>query len=124
MRYLTDRKRAMGKGASHTGTKTHHFMQLSAVGLAFMVPTFIYIFGSTLGQGHAAVLAVFGRPLPAILTGLVIFVAMRHFVGGAHSVLADYAKGTANKLLNILVLFISYTVTAVGFYALIRIVAL
>ena len=125
MRYLTDRKRAEGKGAAHAGgTATHHYMQLSAVGLAFMVPTFLYIFGHTLGQGHEVVIATFSRPFPAILTGLVIFIAMRHFSKGAKSVVDDYTKGTAHKTLSILILFISYTVTAIGLYALARIVAL
>jgi len=123
MRYLTDRKRAEGKGAAHGGTATHHYLQLSAVGLAFMVPVFVYIFGRTLGQGHEAVIATFSRPFPAMLTGLVIFVGMRHFAKGAQSVIDDYTKGTAHKTLSILLLFISYTVTAIGLYALVRIAA-
>ncbi|MDZ4135834.1 MAG: succinate dehydrogenase, partial [Paracoccaceae bacterium] len=45
MRYLTDRKRAVGKGSAHSGTAHHWYMTVSAVGLAFMVPTWIYIFG-------------------------------------------------------------------------------
>jgi hypothetical protein len=45
MRYLTARKRAEGKGAAHTGTHHHWSMTLSAVGLAFMVPVWLYIFG-------------------------------------------------------------------------------
>ena len=79
MRYLTARKRAEGKGASGTGTEHHWFMQVSAVGLAFMIPVWVYIFGSTLGKPHAEVVATFARPFPAILTGLVLFVGMRHF---------------------------------------------
>ncbi|HEX9856875.1 MAG TPA: succinate dehydrogenase, hydrophobic membrane anchor protein [Paracoccaceae bacterium] len=121
MRYLTDRKRAEGKGASHTGTEHHWYMQASAVGLAFMVPTFLYIFGRALGQGHEAVLAIFARPFPAILTGLVIFVGMRHFAKGATMMIEDYARGTARKLAVILVLSLSYAVTAVGLYALAKI---
>lgn len=121
MRYLTDRKRAEGKGASHSGTEHHWYMQASAVGLAFMVPTFLYIFGRALGQGHEAVLATFSRPFPAILTGLVIFVGMRHFAKGATMMIEDYARGTARKLAVILVISISYAVTAVGLYALAKI---
>lgn len=121
MRYLTDRKRAEGKGSGHTGTEHHWYMQVSAVGLAFMVPTFIYIFGSALGQGHDAVLATFARPFPAILTALVIFVGMRHFAKGATMMIEDYARGTARKLLIILVISLSYAVTATGLYALVRI---
>ena len=121
MRYLTDRKRAVGKGASHTGTAHHWSMQLSAVGLAFLVPSWIYVFASTLGKGHEAVLAVFAQPFPAILTGLVIFVGMRHFAKGASMMIEDYAKGTARKMLIIFVVSLSYVITATGLFALVKI---
>jgi succinate dehydrogenase / fumarate reductase, membrane anchor subunit len=121
MRYLTDRKRAVGKGASGTGTEHHWYMQVSAVGLAFLVPTFLFIFGRALGQGHDAVLAIFSRPVPAILTGLVLFVGMRHFAKGATMMIEDYARGSAKKLAVILVISLSYGITAVGLYALARI---
>ena len=39
MRYLTARKRAEGKGASGTGTEHHWSMTVTAVVLAFMVPS-------------------------------------------------------------------------------------
>ena len=48
MRYLTDRKRAVGKGASRTGTEHHWYMQASAVGLVFLVPVFVYCIGRAL----------------------------------------------------------------------------
>ena len=121
MRYLTDRKRAIGKGASHTGTEHHWYMTVSSVGLAFMVPTWIFIFGRALGQSHEVVLATFARPFPALLTALVIFIGMRHFAKGASMMIEDYSRGSARKLLIILVISISYAVTAVGLYALARI---
>ena len=121
MRYLTDRKRAVGKGPSHTGTAHHWSMQLSAVGLAFLVPSWIYVFGRTLGKGHDAVLATFSQPFPAILTGLVIFVGMRHFAKGASMMIEDYAKGTARKMLIIFVISLSYVITATGLFALVKI---
>ncbi len=121
MRYLTDRKRAMGKGSTRSGTEHHWFMTVSAVGLAFMVPTWIYIFGSTLGGTREQVLAVFSQPFPAILTGLVIFVGMRHFAKGATMMIEDYAKGSARKALVIFAISLSYAITATGLFALIRI---
>ena len=47
-------------------------MQVSAVGLAFIVPAFIFLFGSALGGGYEEVTATFSRPFPAILTALVL----------------------------------------------------
>lgn len=95
MRYLTDRKRAEGKGAAHSGAEHHWSMTLSAVGLAFLVPTWLYIFGSTLGGPRAEVLATFSHPFPAILTALVLAIGMRHFAMGATTMIEDYARGTA-----------------------------
>ncbi len=120
MRYLTDRKRAVGKGAAHTGTEHHWHMTVSAVGLAFLVPAFLFIFGRALGQGHDEVVATFSRPFPAILTGLVLFVGMRHFAKGATTMIEDYARGTTRKMLIIFVTSLSYFVIATGFFALVK----
>lgn len=121
MRYLTDRKRAVGKGAGHSGTEHHWYMQVSAVALAFLLPVWVYIFGSALGQGHEAVMATFARPFPAIVTGLVLFVSMRHFAKGAQMMIEDYAHGSTKKGLIMLAISISYAVIAVGIYALAKI---
>jgi succinate dehydrogenase / fumarate reductase membrane anchor subunit len=121
MRYLTDRKRAEGKGAAHHGTETHRHMTLTAIGLAFLVPAFLYVFGHTLGQDHAGVVATFSRPFPAILTGLVFLVAMRHFPHGAGSVITDYSKGRVRRALLVFVISLSYLITATVLYALVRI---
>ncbi|WP_372838391.1 succinate dehydrogenase, hydrophobic membrane anchor protein [Phaeovulum sp.] len=121
MRYLTDRKRAEGKGPAHHGTDTHKHMTLTATGLAFLMPVFLYIFGHALGQDHAGVVATFSRPIPAIVTGLVFFIAMMHFPHGAGSVLIDYTKGRTRRYLTIFVVSLSYLITATVLYALIRI---
>lgn len=121
MRYLTDRKRAVGKGASGTGTEHHWAMQVSAVGLALLVPVFLYIFGSALGGTREEVLATFSRPFPAIITGLVLVVGMRHFARGAEMMLQDYVRGTRLKALLIGVQVLSYSIAATGLYALVKI---
>jgi succinate dehydrogenase / fumarate reductase membrane anchor subunit len=121
MRYITDRKRAEGRGAAHSGTEHHWYMQASAVGLAFMVPVWLYIVGSTLGGSRAEVLEVFARPFPAILTGLILVVGMRHFAKGAQMMIEDYARGTTRKALIILAFSLSYLVTATGLFALVKI---
>ena len=121
MRYLTDRKRALAHGAGHAGTEHHWYMQVSAVALAFLLPVWVFLFGRALGQGHEAVLATFARPFPAIVTGLVLFVSMRHFAKGAQMMIEDYARGTTKKALVIAAISLSYVVMATGFYALVRI---
>ena len=118
MRYLTDRKRAEGKGASGSGTEHFWWMTMSSVALAFLVPTFVFVFGSAIGGTQQEVIAHFSRPFPAILTGLVTLVGMRHFAKGAQVMLEDYTAGTLRKGLVILVYSLSYVVTAMVLYAL------
>jgi succinate dehydrogenase / fumarate reductase membrane anchor subunit len=120
MRYLTARKRVSGKGASHTGTEHHWSMTLSSVALACMIPLWIYIFGSALGEDRASVIATFSSPIPAILTALVLIVGMRHFAMGATMAIEDYSQGTTRKMLVIFVISLSTVIAASGLYALIR----
>lgn len=121
MRYLTARKRAEGKGASGTGTEHHWSMTLSAVALAFMVPTWLYIFGSALGGTQDEVVATFARPFPAILTALVLVVGMRHFAMGATMMIEDYARASARKIFIIFAYSLSAVIVASGLFALLKI---
>jgi succinate dehydrogenase / fumarate reductase, membrane anchor subunit len=121
MRYLTARKRAEGRGAAGTGTEHHWAMTVSAVGLALLVPVWLYIFGSALGGTRDEVLETFSRPFPAILTALVLVVGMRHFAMGATMMIEDYAHGTMRKLLIIGAVSLSWAIAATGLFALVRI---
>lgn len=121
MRYLTDRKRATGAGASRTGTAHHWSMTLSSVALAFLVPGWVYLFGATLGQGRAEVLATFSRPFPAILTALVLVVGMRHFAKGATVMIEDYLHGSARKIAVIFVISLAAVTAATGLFAIAKI---
>ena len=121
MRYLTDRKRAVGKGSAHSGTTHHWAMTVSSVALACMVPTWLYIFGHAVGGSRAEVLATFARPFPAILTALGLVVAMRHFAKGSTTMIEDYARGTSRKLGLIFIYSLSAVIAVAGLYALIKI---
>ena len=121
MRYLTDRKRAEGRGASHGGTAHHWSMQMSAVALACLVPVWLYVFGHALGGTRPQVLATFARPFPAIVTGLVLVIAMRHFAKGATMMLQDYTRGSLLKLGVMFVTSLAGVIAATGLFALIKI---
>ncbi|MFN3642826.1 MAG: succinate dehydrogenase, hydrophobic membrane anchor protein [Gemmobacter sp.] len=121
MRYITDYKRAVGRGAARAGTEHHWAMQVSAVGLAILIPVFVYIFGSALGQGHAEVVALFSRPFPAVVTALTLVVGLHHFRKGAQTMIEDYARGTAKKAFIMLTIVVSYGAMATGLVALARI---
>ncbi len=121
MRYLTDRKRAIGKGSAHAGAHHHWAMTVSSVALLFMVPVWIFIFGRALGGSRADVVNAFGHPFTAILTALILIVGMRHFAMGATTMIEDYARGTTRRLLIILVNALSAVIAATGLFALVRI---
>ena len=121
MRYLTDRKRAVGLGSAKDGV--HHFwaMKLSSVALLILVPLFIFTFGPMLGEPHDAVLAYFARPFPAIVAALTIVVGFKHFRDGAQVMIEDYVHGTMEKITIILITCLSYGAMATGLFAIAKI---
>ncbi|MCB2095186.1 MAG: succinate dehydrogenase, hydrophobic membrane anchor protein [Rhodobacteraceae bacterium] len=120
MRFLTDRKRAEGLGPARAGTEHHWHMQVSAVGLAIMVPLFIFTFGSIIGGSHDEVTAYFARPFPAIVAALTIVVGFVHFKNGAQMMIEDYTKGLWRKALIISAACLSYAAIATGLFALVK----
>lgn len=120
MRYLTDRKRAMGLGSAKTGTEHHWHMQVSAVGLAILVPLFLFTFGCILGSSYEEVTAYYARPFPAIVAALTIVVGFVHFKNGATGMIEDYAQGLMRKALIIGVTCLSYGAIATGLFALVK----
>lgn len=117
MRYLTDRKRATGLGSAHSGV--HHFweMKVSSVALLFLVPLFLFTFGSILGSSYDEVLAYYARPFPALVAALTMVVGFRHFASGAQVMIEDYIHGTAQKVTIILVTCLSYALMGAGLFA-------
>lgn len=118
MRYLTPRKSAEGQGSARTGTYDHWFMTMSSVALLFLVPCFLIIFGRALGRSQAGVVEMFSQPFPAIVTGLLAIIGMRHFAKGAQMMIEDYTHGTTRKLAVIAAHCIAYAVMFTVLYAL------
>lgn len=121
MRYLTDRKRAVGLGSAKSGV--HHFwaMKLSSAGLLVLVPLFIFTFGPMLGAPHAEVVAYFAQPFPALVAALTIIVGFKHFRDGAQIMLEDYVHGTAQKICIMALTLLSYGAMAAGLFAIAKI---
>lgn len=121
MRYLTDRKRAQGLGSSGQGTQHHWNMLVSSILLVILVPLFIFTFGAGYGGTHEEVLAYFGRPIPAIITGLSLIVIINHVKNEAHEAIEDYMHGVAERLAIVLSSAFAYTLIAAGLFALAKI---
>ena len=82
------------------------------------MPVCVISFGRALVGTDSEVWEFFSRPLVAILTGLAIFVGMRHVAKGAQMMIEDYAHGTMRKALIIAAYSLSYVITAMGLFAL------
>ena len=120
MRYLTDRKRAVGMGSARKGTHHCWSMKVSSVALLLLTPFFIFTIGPLLGASHEKVLADFARPFPALVTGLMLIVGFTHFRNGVQVMIEDYVHGTMQTVLIIAMICLSYAAAATGLYALAR----
>jgi succinate dehydrogenase / fumarate reductase membrane anchor subunit len=121
MAFLTDRKRAIGMGAAKSGTEHHWQMIVTSVALLFLVPVFIFQFGSTLGKPYEEVIAYYSRPVPAGIAMLTLLVGFFHFAKGVQTLIEDYVHGTARTLAIIAMICLSYGAAGLGVFALIRI---
>ncbi|MEQ8257282.1 MAG: succinate dehydrogenase, hydrophobic membrane anchor protein [Roseovarius confluentis] len=120
MRYLTDRKRAVGLGSAKTGV--HHFwaMKVQSVALLILIPLFVFTFGGILGSSFEEVTAYYARPFPSIVAALTLVVGFKHFADGCQVLIEDYVHGTAQKVTIILVTCLSYGAMATGLFAIAR----
>ena len=121
MAYLTDRKRAVGLGSAKTGTDHHWQMIVTSCALLGLIPLFLFTFGHIVGAPYAEVVAYYSRPFPAIIAGLTFLVGAIHFKSGAQVLIEDYVHGFARKAAIIFVICLSYTLAAIGLFAIARI---
>lgn len=120
MRYLTDRKRAQGLGSGRAGTHHHWQMMVRSAVLVVLVPVFVFTFGFGFGGSYEEVLAYFARPVPAIVTGLMIVVGILHFLAECQEAIEDYVHGVRGKLTMVAVSALAYTLIAAGLFALVK----
>ncbi len=120
MRYLTDRKRAQGMGSGRQGTHHHWQMIVTSTLLVVLVPLFVITFGLGLGGTYEEVLAYFGRPIPALITGLSLTVGIIHLLSEVQAAIEDYVHGVAGKLTYIAAAAFAYTLIAAALYALVK----
>lgn len=120
MRYLTDRKRAVGLGSAKSGTEHFWNMQLSSAALLILVPLFVFVIGPILGAPYEEAVAYLARPFPAIVAALTLIVGLVHFRMGAQVLIEDYSDGLTRKILILFVICLSYGTLATGLFALVR----
>ncbi|MEL6620443.1 MAG: succinate dehydrogenase, hydrophobic membrane anchor protein [Pseudomonadota bacterium] len=121
MRYLTDRKRAVGMGSAKTGTDHFWRVKVQSFALLILIPLFVFTFGPMIGESHAEVVAYFSRPFPAIVAALTMVVTFMHFKDGVQVLIEDYVHGTAQKVAILAMICVSYAAAATGLFAIARI---
>ncbi|MCH2163174.1 MAG: succinate dehydrogenase, hydrophobic membrane anchor protein [Marinovum sp.] len=120
MRYLTDRKRALGHGSGRAGTHHHWQMVGSSIALLPMIPLFVFVFGAGFGGSYEEVVAYFSQPIPAITVGLSLTVIVLHLTHEAKAAVEDYMHGAVQKLTLLGLGAFAYTLIAIGLFALAR----
>jgi succinate dehydrogenase / fumarate reductase membrane anchor subunit len=120
MRYLTDRKRAIGLGSAKSGTEHFWRVKVQSLALLILIPLFVFTFGPILGAPYEEVTAYFSRPGPALIAALTIVVSMIHFKDGAQVLIEDYVHGTAQKVTILAMICLSYAIAATGLFAIAR----
>ena len=120
MRYLTDRKRVTGLGASRAGTQHHWQMLVSSILLMGAIPVVVITFAAVLGGNHAEVLAFYNRPLIALVTMLSLTAVIWHVMQESIEAIEDYVHGTKGKLSQIAVRVFGYGLSAAAVLAVLR----
>lgn len=120
MRYLTDRKRAVGSGSGSEGTQHHWKMMVSSICLAVIAPFFIFTFGAGLGGTYEEVLAYFSRPFVVLVMALGLLVGLNHFTMEIDEAVEDYVHGVAGKLTLVAVSAAKYVLMVVALFALLK----
>lgn len=102
MSFKTPRQYATGLGSGKSGT--HHWwsMRVSSVALVPLALLFVFPFAGALGEGHEAVLALYGNPFHAIVAGLFIAVSCHHLMQGIQTVIEDYIHAPGPRTIMLL----------------------
>ena len=97
----------------------HHFeMKITSIALFFLIPSFIFTFGSVVGEDHDTVIEYLSMPFPALIVALTLIIGLQHFQSGAQTLIEDYIRGLGFKVALIFVKVLSYALMAVGLYSI------
>ena len=55
MKFVTDRKRALGMGSAKSGTAHFWEMKMTSFALLILMPIFVFTFGFVVGEPHSVV---------------------------------------------------------------------
>ncbi|MGR3491971.1 MAG: succinate dehydrogenase, hydrophobic membrane anchor protein [Shimia sp.] len=119
-RYITDRKRAVGLGASHAGTEHHWKMVMSSMAIVLAAPIFMITFALGYQGGAEGIAAYFGQPIIAIIMAVTGLVILRHVMFEAIEAIEDYIHGAPGQLATVGVTWLTYILGGVWVFSLAR----
>ncbi|MFD1911765.1 succinate dehydrogenase, hydrophobic membrane anchor protein [Halodurantibacterium flavum] len=90
MAYKTDYARVHGLGSAHEGVGHWWVQRLTSVALIPLTLLFLFPFARALGQGHEAVLALYGNWWHALVAVAFLIVGFHHLMSGLQVVIEDY----------------------------------
>ena len=99
----------------------HFAMKLTSIALFFLIPAFIFTFGSIIGEDHEAVVEYLSKPLPALIVALTLIIGLQHFQSGAQTLIEDYIRGSRYMVALIFAKVVSYFLMVVGVYSIAKI---
>jgi succinate dehydrogenase / fumarate reductase membrane anchor subunit len=99
----------------------HFAMKLTSIALFFLIPAFIFTFGSIIGEDHEAVVEYLSKPLPALIVALTLIIGLQHFQSGAQTLIEDYIRGPWYMVTLVIAKVVSYFLMVVGLYSIAKI---
>ena len=103
------------------GTDKHIRMIITSVILAVVAPIFIFTFGKILGSSYEDAIIFFSKPTNVIVVMLTVCVGLLHFRYGVQTLIEDYVRGSAKKILLHMASLICYSAIAITLISIIRI---
>ena len=98
---------------------SHHFeMKITSIALFFLIPLFIFTFGSVIGEDHGTVVEYLSTPFPALIVALTLIIGMQHFQSGAQTLIEDYVRGRTYGMALLLVKVVSRLLMVIGLYSI------
>ena len=99
----------------------HFAMKLTSIALSFLIPVFIFTFGSVIGEDREAVVEYLSMPFPALIVALTLFIGLEHFQSGAQALTGDYIRFSRYSISLLSVKVVSYFLMVVGLYSIVKI---
>ena len=116
--FQTPAKAARGLGSAKEGTGHYIKQRVSAIGLIFLVPWFLFSVVHAARSGYAGALEWAGQPLTAFLLILTFGAAFYHMRLGMQVVIEDYlwkrSTRTALLILNTFVAIVLFAATSLS----------